>query len=384
MTLCRSWLLLPIAGLVATPAGAAGRDTRVAAMVEGVNREALEPVAAELSGETPASIEGQDYTFTTRSSSSGVPIDMAERYVYERLLSYGLDSVEYMDFPAESGAPPGRNVIGQIDGTTRADEIVVFGAHLDSFPWTGAAPGADDDASGVSATLYLARQFAAHSFERTVRFVFFGDEENAPWVCESIGSAGYAARCAERGENIVAMIQADAVAYDPPESDDAIAEMITRRPANDPGDGDAAIAELWLELIEVYGIEGLTPRHLASGNNWSDHGSFWNEGYPAVMLIAEEQQHYNPNWHTANDRIDTFDWPLYVALTRSYVAVAAHLALLEDLPSESCDPDTGGDTGVDGQRPTCGCTATRHPSWAWLVLAAAGLVAQRRRGARRG
>ena len=302
------------------------RHPAVSAMLDGVTREELEPAVDELSGETPALIGGVPYTFKTRSSDSGKPIDMAEQYIYEHLLAYGLDSVAYQDFPGEKGAPPGRNIIGQIDGAANAGEIIVLGAHLDSFPWTGAAPGADDNASGVSATLYLARAFAGKKFQRTVRFVFFGDEENAPWECARIGSAGYAARARAAGENIVAMIQADALAYDPPESASHIVEMNTRPPKNDPGGGDLVLFGLWRDAIKAYAISGLTPVNVAIGDNWSDHGSFWKNGYHAAMLSAEELNHWNPNWHSAGDKVSAFAWPFYLQVTKSYAAAAAHAA----------------------------------------------------------
>ena len=298
----------------------------VGTMINGVTRGELEPAVDELSGETPALIGGSAYTFTTRSSSSGKPIDMAEQYVYEHLLSYGLDSVVYQRFTGEKGAPPGRNIIGQINGTTKAAEIVIVGSHIDSFPWTGAAPGADDNASGVSATLYLARAFAGKKFERTIRFVFFDDEENAPWECDRIGSAGYAAKSKAAGENIVAMIQADAMAYDPAGSAEHIADMNTRKPKNDPDGGDLAIFNMWRDAIAACSISGITPANVAINDNWSDHGSFWKNGYHAVMLSAEEQDYWNPYWHTANDKVSNFSWPFYVQLTKSYVAVAARAA----------------------------------------------------------
>lgn len=389
------WLLAVVC--VATPLPSqAAVDVRpaVQAILDGVSREALEPVVADLSGETEAIVGGEPFTFTTRSSSSGESIDRVEQYVYEHLESYGLDAVEYMEFPGEMGAPPGRNVIGQIDGTTRADEIIIVGAHMDSYPWVGPAPGADDDASGVSATLYLARAFAPYVFERTVRFAFFGDEENAPWMCEEIGSAGYAARCAEAGEDVVAMIQADSIAYDPPETDEQIVEMNTRRPEADPGGGDAAIAALWLEVIDAYALSDLAPRELPIGDNWSDHGSFWNEGYNAAMLIEEEMANANPNWHTANDRISTFDWPFYAQVTRSYAAVTAHLAGIEAGAGDTgADPDDTGGSGPDdtgdgrphrhdtgtGDDGGCGCGVGAGRGGALALLAVSALLACRRR-----
>ena len=363
-------------------------NAAVAEMIDNVSQDELQPMVDVLSGETPATIGGASYTFTTRSSSSGTAIDNVEQLLYETLLTYGLDSVDYQEFPGERGAPPGRNVIGQIDGTSKASEIVVVGAHMDDYPWTGVAPGADDDASGVSATLYLARAFAGHRFERTVRFAFFGDEENAPWDCEKIGSAGYAASCRAAGEDIVAMIQADSLAYDPPESDEQIVEMNTRRAKDDPEGLDRAIFTVWEEAIATYAITGLTPKNVAISDNWSDHGSFWNNGYPAVMLIEEELENWNPNWHTASDRVPTFDWSFYVQVTRSYVAVTAHLAGVEDaaVDTGSGTTDTGSgttDTGGRTRKDSCGCgTSGSALTSLGLVLVGMGVGVGRRRRVR--
>ncbi len=337
-----------LASLLHSPASAVAEVTwepAVASMIEAVTEEELSVVVGELSGAAPALVGGAPYTFTTRSSFSGESIDKAEQYVFEHLQSYGLDSVVYQEFPGEDGAPPGRNVIGEIKGTTRADEIVVVGAHLDSYPWDVDAPGADDDASGVSATLLLAHSFAGRSFERTIRFAFFGDEENAPWECEKIGSAGYAGKCKAAGEKIVAMIEADSIAFDPPETDEPIVEMNTREPGDDADGADLAIVELWQETIDVYGIGGLVSVNVAISDNWSDHGSFWNNGYPAVMLIAEELEHSNPYWHSGEDTVDKLDWAFYAQVTRSYLAVAAHLAGI--LPDEPAGGEEGG-SDADG------------------------------------
>jgi hypothetical protein len=44
------------------------------------------------------------------------------------------------------------------------------------------------------------------------------------------------------------------------------------------------------------------------------------------MLIEDDLNQLNPNWHTLNDRAKTLNWPYYVQVTKSLVAVAAHLA----------------------------------------------------------
>jgi len=81
-------------------------DADVNAMIEGITKEELAPAVRELSGDVPATIGGIEYLFSTRSSFSGEAIDMAEQYVHEHLVSYGLDSVDFDEFPGEDGAPP--------------------------------------------------------------------------------------------------------------------------------------------------------------------------------------------------------------------------------------------------------------------------------------
>ena len=296
----------------------------VATMIDNVTQAELEPVVNELSGETPAIIGGSPYTIQTRASDSGEPIDMAEQYVFERLDSYGLDLVAYQNYPGGGVIDPGSNVIGQIYGTTKASEIVVVGAHLDSQPWGGdIAPGADDNASGVSAVLYLARSFADKTFERTIRFVLFGSEENAPWTTKKFGSGYYANQAMQAGENIVAMINADALAYHASSETPRIVRMHIRRPKRDKSGGDAAIVTIWQDAIATYSITGLQAEPRAVSNRLSDHGSFWKWGYNAVMLIGSQG---NPNWHQVTDTVSTFNWPHYEQVTKSLVGLAAHQA----------------------------------------------------------
>ena len=325
-------------------------NATVNTMVGGVTQAQLQPVVANLSGLTPVVVGGVPYTFSTNRFSNGhvpgawnAPVDKAEQYIYETLSTYGLSSVVYQTFPGDGdplSGPEGRNVIGQITGTTKPGEIVVIGCHLDDMndaTWpTGTAPGADDNASGCSAVLYLARSMAGKHFARTIRFCFFDAEENAPWdtgVGNLYGSGYYAAQAKAAGENIVAMVEADALAYNPAKSSGRVVEMHTRKAAKDPGKGDAAIATMWTDAIAAYKITGLTTTKYAQSMSWSDHGAFWQwggyggvAGYHATLLIEEEWTNYNTNWHTTKDTMSTFDWTQYVALTRSLVALAAHEA----------------------------------------------------------
>ena len=81
--------------------------------------------------------------------------------------------VERQDIVFDGKVMP--NLIVEIKGKTRPDEILVVGAHYDTVP---ATPGADDNASGVASMLELARAFARRDNDRTIRFVAFANEEH--------------------------------------------------------------------------------------------------------------------------------------------------------------------------------------------------------------
>jgi hypothetical protein len=103
-------------------AKAAGtQNPHVVTMINNVTQTALSPAVSELSGATTAAVGGQAYTFTTRFAMSGTPISKAEQYAYEHLVSYlGAGAVSYDSFSGQYNGHnlTGRNVIGQITGTT--------------------------------------------------------------------------------------------------------------------------------------------------------------------------------------------------------------------------------------------------------------------------
>lgn len=100
-------------------------------------------------------------------------------------------------------------------GTENPEELVVLGAHYDCRGTFGyvRAPGGDDDASGVSALLSLARLFKSFNinFKRTVVLAFFSGEEQG-----LLGSKAYAKHLKETGKNVRFMLQADMLGYHAP------------------------------------------------------------------------------------------------------------------------------------------------------------------------
>ncbi len=93
----------------------------------------------------------------------------------ERLLARGPVRLHLVLTPRFTGPSPCGNVVGEIPGTERPNEIVLIGGHLDSWDL---GTGAIDDGTGVAVTMAAAKLIADHgAARRTIRVVAWGAEE---------------------------------------------------------------------------------------------------------------------------------------------------------------------------------------------------------------
>jgi hypothetical protein len=207
------------------------------------------------------------------------------------------------------------NLECQIWGTTKADEIVVVGAHYDS---TSETPGADDNASGVAATLALARRLRDSKFERTLRLVFFANEEAPYFHTGAMGALVYARRCRARHENVVAMLSLESIGY----YDDAANSQGYPPPFDryypSTGNfigmvGNIDSRDLVRQLTgafrrcAAFPCEGAALPEELPGVSLSDHWAFWHEGYRAAM-VTDTAPFRNPHYHQPSDTPETLDY----------------------------------------------------------------------------
>ena len=106
-------------------------DPLVQGMIDQVTPAAAEQYVAQLSGETPVTVDGAPYTIATRHTNSGTPIEKATQFVGEHMAGLGLD-VEYPTWTKSGYA--NRNVIGERTGIRNPGDIYIIGAHLDDMP----------------------------------------------------------------------------------------------------------------------------------------------------------------------------------------------------------------------------------------------------------
>ena len=95
-------------------------------------------------------------------------------------------------------------------GGARQREILLIGAHYDTV--TG-SPGANDNASGVSALLEISRLFANVEPALTVRFVAFVDEEPPFFITRQQGSMVYAEAARRQGDDIRLMASIETIGW---------------------------------------------------------------------------------------------------------------------------------------------------------------------------
>ena len=222
----------------------------------------------------------------------------------------------------------------EIAGQGRPEEIVVIGAHYDSYR---DSPGADDNASGVAAMLEIARLVADRRFDRTVRFVAFTNEEPPFFQNDEMGSLVYARESRAREEDIVSMVSLEAIGYFSSEPDSQRYPIgILRWFYPTTGDfvgfvGNTSSAPLVRKAILAFRrnarvpSEGIGAPRMIRGIDWSDHSSFWEAGYPAIM-VTNTAEFRNPNYHTPWDLPKTLDYDRLTHVVVGLVAVVEALA----------------------------------------------------------
>jgi hypothetical protein len=237
----------------------------------------------------------------------------AAHYLEDQLVGYG-HAVTREGF--RTGELVVRNLVVERRGSTQAAEIVVVGAHYDSVM---GSPGANDNATGTAALLEIARTLVHQQPARTVRCVFFVNEEPPFYLTGEMGSLVHARGVRQRGENLVAMLSIETVGYytDAKGSQRYPFPFALFYPST--GDfigfvGNLASRRMVRRVVAAFRrhaafpSEGVAAPGWIPGIGWSDHWSFWQQGYPAVMVTDTALFRYGP-YHTSEDTPDkvTYD-----------------------------------------------------------------------------
>jgi hypothetical protein len=221
-----------------------------------------------------------------------------------------------------------RNVLADLPGSGELGSdagVVIVGCHLDStaardpgyVPASGPARGADDDGSGIAALLAIARHLRSvgEPLHNTVRFGFFNAEESG-----LVGSRAYAAAVKAARTPVTAVVCADMIGYNSDEqrtwevhaghTNPAVRDLSVPL-AKLVADAAAQLGEL--PAAQIYSgtaaTGGSDPARFDGAINRSDHASFHEQGYPAVLISedffpnrpSDPAADPNPNYHSDAD-----------------------------------------------------------------------------------
>jgi Zn-dependent M28 family amino/carboxypeptidase len=273
-------------------------------------------------------------TIGPRSYQDPANLNAAADFISRRLASFGYD-LNTQPYPVEELTV--RNIIAERRGTDQPDRVIVIGAHYDTVV---GSPGADDNASGVAVLLELARLHAETHFRKTVRFVAFTLEEPPFFRSRHMGSRIYARFLKERGDRIEAMLCLESVGYysQEPESQSfpsLVFWLRWRYPTTGNfitivgNDDSQPLQTLVRDALTTHmnlPVETYAGPWWIPGVDWSDHGSFWNEGYPALM-VTDTAPFRNPHYHRLTDLPNTLN---YRAMSELVRGLAGALVTLDE------------------------------------------------------
>jgi carboxypeptidase Q len=189
------------------------------------------------------------------------------------------------DMPNKIGpAVEQENVIGEIRGREKPDEVVILGAHLDSWDL---GTGALDNGCNAALVIEAARAIKATGLlpRRTIRFVLFSGEEQGMY-----GSWQYARAHRAELDKLRAVVIFDSGVG-----------RVTGYSLTGRGDIEDGIREI-LKPLDSWDIN----HHTLEGDIGTDNWDFFLEGVP-TLVAAQDEANYLPNYHAASDTFDKVD-----------------------------------------------------------------------------
>lgn len=278
--------------------------------VDAVNTDSLVWRLERLSGGLPVDVgQGDTLILSRHKTQPGNAI--AAQWIQQEFTRMGYAPA------AEPFGTTGVNILAVKPGLVHPERKVILCAHYDAMPGVAVAPGADDNGSGACAVLEGARVLAGQDFGNTLVFALWDEEEQG-----LVGSAYHAASAFGNDEQIIAVVNMDAIGYDG--NGDGLLRIHAR-----PVGNSIAIKDSALMVNGMYG-PGLPIAVNNPGATYSDHASFWGQGYGAILVIEDFDDDPNPHYHTPGDRLQYMDTAYWRGLAQLAIGTAAVMAVPVD------------------------------------------------------
>ena len=288
-------------------------------LINEVNIDTLSVTISEFSGEQTTIVGGNTVTIINREQANN---ELAGDYLLERF-----SALENITVSEQLFNTKGRNIIATQIGKTNPDTIYLVCAHYDSV----ADFCADDNASGTAAVLEIARILSTQCLDNTIVYALWDEEEKG-----LLGSQFYANQAAANGDSILGVLNMDMIGYDGDaagQTGDNEFDIDYRNIA-----GSVAMKDDILGVLNAYSFN-LNVIEVNPGTTASDHASFWDQGYSAV-LVGESwaTNDQTPFYHSSQDRFATLDLPYLhemVKLVTGYMVTKGGLVAVDNTITQS-------------------------------------------------
>ena len=305
MTASRILALLLVAQCAWADAAMADK-TRVQLAVKQVRADRIKKDVADLAG------LGTRYTLAA-------DFHKATKMVQQKLADAGLKVILQ---PFQVQGLEVSNVLARIKGSVPGRPAIIICAHYDSLNFhdpLGAAPGAEDNASGTAALLELARVLAGQKLATDVQIMAFAGEELGLWG--SLHAVEQLKKDAGGVAAVQAVINMDMVGYDPKSERHAIVDTYKL------GRGLAARVGLAAQTH----VPGMKVSAGIFSEGRSDHRAFLEAGMEAVTLASSWWRRY-PHYHHAEDHPEHVDPKMVAGVARMVAATVLARAGFSDGP----------------------------------------------------
>ncbi|MCB5265989.1 MAG: M20/M25/M40 family metallo-hydrolase [Candidatus Cloacimonetes bacterium] len=245
-------------------------------------------------------------------------------WIKDTFTRFGIDNAHLQEFEFRGTQ---NNVVAEIPGTEYPDQYIVIGGHHDSITNTTPyvlAPGADDNASGTTAALEIARVLKAANYQPkcSIRFVTFAAEEFGLY-----GSSHNAQVAQNEGLSIRLMINHDMIANKNPGT--TTVRLMPYDGCWQESAHAASMTALYSNLDAIYGD---------ANSHSSDSFSYWSRQFPVIYFFETD---FSPVYHSDQDLVINID-PAYCAqVIRASLATAVSFANMPSVPQNLMVHDLG-------------------------------------------
>jgi hypothetical protein len=284
------------------------------------------PLLTEVSTETIKSTLMKLSSYHTRHSKSKYINEVAE-WLMKEFKNMGYEDIFFHNYTESIDGKDYnlKNVICKKDGIN--NKCILICAHYDSRiknldDFISRSPGSNDNASGVSAILEIARILYRQNLEYSLQFALFSGEEQG-----LLGSKHYAKFVKENNTSIYRLINLDMIGY--PQLNPGIV-LIERDNHTDPDhnevkDNDQDSIEFGKIMAEM---SSYTDLQISLDSIWnSDYEPFEAEGYVVIGAYdGSADENRNPHYHDTTDTSSLIDWNYLTSVTKMVLATVFEVA----------------------------------------------------------